>query len=87
MGVAFCVLSILMILVVIIRKLIWGDKVDGWPSLVCIILFVSGIQQMSIGIIGSYLSRVFTEVKNRPLYVVLDTNISSDKPNKAEAIK
>ena len=42
---------------------------------------------MSIGIIGSYLSRVFTEVKNRPLYVVLDTNISSDKPNKAEAIK
>lgn len=86
-GVAFCVLSILMILVVIIRKLIWGDKVDGWPSLVCIILFVSGIQQMSIGIIGSYLSRVFTEVKNRPLYVVLDTNISSDKPNEAEAIK
>ncbi len=86
-GVAFCALSILMILVVIIRKLVWGDKVDGWPSLVCIILFVSGIQQLSVGIIGSYLSRIFTEVKNRPLYVVLDTNISSDKPNKAEAIK
>ena len=62
-----------MIIVIIIRTLIWSDPVSGWPSLVCIILFVSGIQLFCIGIIGTYLSKIYLETKNRPIYVIKET--------------
>ena len=48
----------------------YGDPTSGWPSLVCIIIFVSGIQLFSIGIIGQYLSKTYLEVKNRPIYII-----------------
>ena len=72
-GLFFCLLSFIMIIVIIVRTLIWSDPVSGWPSLVCIILFVSGIQLFCIGIIGTYLSKIYLETKNRPIYVIKET--------------
>ena len=72
-GVLFCLISFIMILIIIIRTLAFGDPTSGWPSLVCIIFFVSGIQLFSLGIIGQYLSKTYLEVKNRPIYIVKET--------------
>ena len=69
-GILFFLISIIGIIVVIIRKLAFGDPTSGWPSLVCIILFVSGIQLLCIGIVGEYLSKTYLEVKNRPIYLL-----------------
>ena len=70
MGVLFCVAAFLMILFILIRSLVWTDPVGGWPSLVCIICMVSGVQLLCIGIIGQYLSKTYLEVKRRPIYLV-----------------
>ena len=72
-GILFCLLAFIMIIVIIVRTIIWSDPVSGWPSLVCIILFVSGIQLFCIGIIGTYLSKTYLETKNRPIYIVRET--------------
>lgn len=69
-GVMFCVLAFLMIVFIIVRKLIFGDPVSGWPSLVCIMLFLSGIQFFCTGILGQYLAKTYMEVKKRPIYLV-----------------
>lgn len=73
-GFFFTFVSAIMLLVVFIRALVWGDPVAGWPSTVCIILFIGGIQLFCIGIIGQYVSKVYTETKKRPQYIVGDTN-------------
>lgn len=70
MGVLFCVLAFLLIAVTIVRKLIFGDPTSGWPSLVCIISLVSGVQLFCLGIVGQYLSKTYMEVKKRPIYLV-----------------
>ena len=70
MGILFCLVAFVMILFVIVRKLMFGDPTSGWPSLVCIILMVGGIQLLCIGVIGQYLSKMYLEVKDRPLYIV-----------------
>lgn len=70
MGVLFCVAAFLMIIFILIRSLVWTDPVGGWPSLVCIICMVSGVQLLCIGIIGQYLSKTYLEVKRRPIYLV-----------------
>lgn len=69
-GVLFCVVAFLMIVFIIVRKLIFGDPVSGWPSLVCIILMTSGVQFFCTGILGQYLAKTYMEVKNRPIYLV-----------------
>lgn len=76
-GLIFCLVSFLLILVIIFKTLILGDPTSGWPSLVCIIFMVSGIQLFSLGIIGQYLSKTYLEVKQRPLYFIKDTNIET----------
>ena len=70
LGVFFCLLAFAMIIFIIVRKLIFGDPVSGWPSLVCIILMTSGVQFFCTGILGQYLAKTYMEVKNRPIYVV-----------------
>ena len=70
MGALFCILAFVMIIVIIVKTLIFGDPTSGWPSLVCIILFVSGVQLFCLGIVGQYLSKTYMEVKNRPIYLV-----------------
>ena len=73
-GLLFCVISFLLILVIIFKTLILGDPTSGWPSLVCIIFMVSGIQLFSLGIIGQYLSKTYLEVKQRPIYIIREKN-------------
>ncbi len=70
MGVLFAVVAFLLIIFIIVRKIIFGDPVSGWPSLVCIILFTSSIQFFCIGIVGQYLAKTYMEVKKRPIYLV-----------------
>lgn len=72
-GLLFCLIAFIFIIVIIIRTVIFGDPTSGWPSMVCIIIFVSGIQLFSLGIIGQYLSKTYLEVKNRPIYIVKET--------------
>lgn len=69
-GVLFCVLAFIFIVFIIVRKLLFGDPVSGWPSLVCIISFVSGVQLFCMGIVGQYLAKTYMEVKRRPIYLV-----------------
>lgn len=75
LGIICCILAIIMIVVVIVKTLIWGDPVAGYPSLVCIIFMLSGVQLFSIGIIGQYLSKTYMESKNRPIYITKESNI------------
>jgi hypothetical protein len=63
-----------MILFIIVKKLVFGDPVAGWASTVCIIIFVTGIQLFCIGIMGQYISKMYLETKNRPQYIVSETN-------------
>ena len=72
-GLLFCLIAFIMIIVVIVKTLIWGDPVGGWPSLVCIIFFIGGIQLFCIGIMGQYLAKTYSETKNRPIYIVKET--------------
>ncbi len=69
-GLIFCLVAFLLILFIIVKTLIFGDPTSGWPSMVCIIVFVSGIQLFSLGIIGQYLSKTYLEVKHRPTYII-----------------
>ncbi|MCD7807004.1 MAG: glycosyltransferase family 2 protein [Lachnospiraceae bacterium] len=69
-GICFCVIAFAAMVLIIIRTLIWGDPVGGWPSLVCIITLVAGVQLFCIGIIGQYLAKTYMEVKGRPIYIV-----------------
>ncbi|WP_026657424.1 glycosyltransferase family 2 protein [Butyrivibrio sp. AC2005] len=70
LGVVFCFLALVLIIVTIIRKAAFGDPTSGWPSLVCIISLVSGVQLFCLGIVGQYLSKTYLEVKRRPIYIV-----------------
>ena len=74
LGVIMCFVSFIAILVIIIKTLMFGDPVGGWPSMVCIILFVSGIQLLCMGIIGQYLAKTYLETKKRPIYIIKETN-------------
>lgn len=70
MGVFFCILAFILIIVTIVRKALFGDPTSGWPSLVCIISLVSGVQLFCLGIVGQYLAKTYMEVKRRPIYLV-----------------
>ncbi len=73
-GLLFTLVSFIMIIIIVVKTLIFGDPTSGWPSLVCIIFLVSGIQLFSLGIIGQYLSKTYLEVKHRPLYIIKETD-------------
>ncbi|MFV0560503.1 MAG: glycosyltransferase family 2 protein [Enterococcus sp.] len=70
-----CIGSVIAMLFIVFRALIFGDSTTGWPSLVTIILFIGGIQLLSLGIIGKYIGRIFLETKKRPIYISKETNI------------
>jgi glycosyltransferase involved in cell wall biosynthesis len=70
MGVLLFLAAVAFIALIIIRKIIWGDPVDGWASTVCIILFCSGVQLFTTGILGQYVAKTYTEVKQRPHYII-----------------
>lgn len=73
-GIGMCSLSLLAVAIIIIKTLLFGDPVDGWPSLACMIMFIGGLQLLCIGILGQYLAKTYMEVKNRPIYIVAETS-------------
>ena len=81
-GLLFCLISFIFMIVIIAKTLIFGDPVSGWPSLACIITFLSGLQLFFFGILGLYVSKIYTEVKRRPIYFINETE--KDIINKEE---
>ena len=73
-GIVLCILSLVFALVIVVRTLLFGDPVAGWPSLACIVLFVGGLQLFCLGIIGQYLAKTYLEAKGRPLYLVRESS-------------
>ena len=74
LGFLCTILALAMMIFVFVRTLIYGDPVAGWPSTICIILFIGGIQLFCLGIIGQYISKMYMETKRRPHYIVAKTN-------------
>lgn len=83
-GMFMCIISFLAIIFIIVRQLLFGGSAFGWPSMACIVIFIGGIQLLCIGILGSYLSRTYMEVKKRPIYICQESNLSPDKTVKSE---
>lgn len=75
LGVIMCILGAIAIIFIVVRQLAFGNAVAGWASLACIILFLGGVQLLCLGILGSYMSKTYLEVKNRPIYICGETNI------------
>jgi glycosyltransferase involved in cell wall biosynthesis len=71
-GIIFCLIAVALIIFIITRTLIWGNTTEGWPSLVCIISLIGGVQMLCIGILGEYLAKTYLETKRRPIYIVKD---------------
>lgn len=74
-GLISTIISIVMIFFIAIRKLLFGDPVTGWASLVCIMIFIGGLLLLCMGVMGQYLAKIYMEVKNRPHYIINETNI------------
>ena len=82
MGVLFCLISFIWMIVIVIKTLVWGDPVAGYPTLACLLLLIGGSIQLSLGIIGQYLAKTYLETKRRPIYIVAETEKDrSQAPN------
>ena len=73
LGILMCLIAFIVILIIIFKTIFFGDPVGGWPSTVCIILFVGGIELFCMGIIGQYLAKTYLETKKRPIYIIRET--------------
>ena len=74
-GTTMSGISFIALLFVIVRKLLFGDPVAGWASTICIIVFIGGVQLAVLGLIGEYIAKTYIETKNRPHYIIRDSNI------------
>lgn len=72
-GLIFCLVAFVAIIVIISKTLAFGDPVGGWPSLACMIMFMGGLQLFFFGIMGMYLAKIYLEVKRRPIYISKET--------------
>lgn len=72
-GMLFCLIAFILICIIITKTLIWDDPVAGYPSTICIIFFIGGIQLFCLGILGQYISKTYLETKCRPVYIVKET--------------
>ncbi len=88
-GAILCLVAIIAIIVIIVRTIAFGDPVAGWPSMVCIILFIGGLVLLCLGIIGQYLANVYLESKHRPLYFVRESNMPNGgrEPGMANGVR
>jgi glycosyltransferase involved in cell wall biosynthesis len=75
LGLVMCLVAFIAMIAIIVKTLAFGDPTTGWPSLACIILFASGIILFSLGIIGEYLSKIYLEIKQRPIYIIKNSNM------------
>ena len=74
LGVVLCIIALIMVIYIIIKTLMFGDPVSGWPSLACMVMFMGGIQLFCIGILGQYLAKTYLETKHRPIYILAETD-------------
>ena len=87
MGVLFCMISMILIAFIVVRTLLFGDPVAGWPSMACIIFMVSGVQLFCTGIVGVYLSKTYLETKHRPIYLLKETSEELAKAHSVQPVK
>ena len=73
-GVLLCAAAFIGIVIIVVKTLIWGDPVAGFPTLACLLLLIGGSIQLSLGIIGQYLAKTYLETKRRPVYIIAETN-------------
>ena len=78
MGMVFCLVAFVAIIFIIIRTVLFGDPTSGWPSMVCIIMFIAGVQLLCMGILGQYMAKTYLETKKRPLYLVEETETEEE---------
>ncbi len=78
-GFLFCLAAFIWMIVIVVRTLIWGDPVAGFPTLACLLLLIGGSIQLSLGILGQYLAKTYLETKRRPIYIVAETEHSHEK--------
>ena len=78
-GMLMCIVAFIFIVVIIIKTLIFGDPTSGWPSMVCIMLMIAGIQLFCMGIIGQYLAKTYLECKKRPIYILAENSLKEKK--------
>ncbi len=78
-GVLMSIIALISLIFIVVRRLIFGDPVAGWASMVSFILFIGGIQMFFTGIVGIYLSKTYLETKHRPIYISREDNISNDE--------
>ncbi len=74
LGLVLCVGSLIMVVYIIIKTLLFGDPVGGWPSMACMVLFLGGVQLFCMGILGQYLAKTYLETKRRPIYILAETD-------------
>ena len=86
-GLLACVIAVIMLIVVVIKTLIVGNSVAGYPTIVSLILLVGGLLMFFIGILGQYLSKTYLETKGRPVFIVRETDKNSEKGDNAEKNK
>lgn len=87
MGVLFFLISMILIVFIIVRTLLFGDPVAGWPSMACILFLVSGVQLFCTGIVGIYLSKTYLETKHRPIYLLKETSEETVKMHSVQPVK
>lgn len=87
MGFVICFVAFIYIIVTLIKTLIFGIDVPGYVTTLCAVLFMGGITELSIGILGEYISRIYMESKHRPIYLVKDTNINENSPAESTSDK
>lgn len=82
-GILFCLIAFIGIIAIVVKTLVWGDPVAGFPTLACLLLLVGGSLQLSLGIIGQYLAKTYLETKRRPIYMIAETDkeIHEDETN------
>lgn len=83
-GIITCLCAALALCFILVRTILFGDPVEGWPSMMCVMLFLGGIQLLSIGVIGQYLAKTYLETKHRPIYILQE---SSDGTKKDEGVQ
>ena len=84
LGILLCFVSFLMVLYIIVKTLLFGDPVSGWPSLACMVMFMGGIQLLCMGILGQYLAKTYLETKHRPIYILAETDKENPDATKTD---
>ncbi|MDE6592899.1 MAG: glycosyltransferase family 2 protein [Oscillospiraceae bacterium] len=79
LGVLFCVISLIMIIVTVVKTLCFGEEVSGYPTTVCLVSLLGGLQLLCTGITGQYISKMYLETKRRPRYIIKETEESADR--------